>query len=87
MFSLSGEVIRDERVGLYLVAAMGYFRDVFSYAKMGTWPIIKDMNICLPTNSSGEPDIEFMSERIGDLQEKCVRKLEIWLKEAGYVDS
>ena len=82
VFSLSGNIIRDEKVGLYLVSAMGYFRHVFSYANMGTWPIIKDMNICLPADSNGMPDLDYMSERVREIEEERVRELEIWMKES-----
>lgn len=48
VFSLSGEVIKNETVGLYLVSQMMYLRKIFSYAEMGTWNKIKVLDLLLP---------------------------------------
>lgn len=48
VFSLSGEVIKNEPVGLYLVSQMMYLRKIFSYAEMGTWNKIKVLDLSLP---------------------------------------
>ncbi len=48
VFSLSGDVIKNELVGLYLVSQMMYLRNLFSYTEMGTWNKIKVLNLSLP---------------------------------------
>lgn len=48
VFSLSGEIIKNELVGLYLVSQMMYLRKIFSYAEMGTWNKIKVLDFSLP---------------------------------------
>lgn len=61
VFSLSGDVIKNEQVGLYLVAQMSYFKKIFSYNKMGTWNRYKDFEILLPVrmNDDGTPILDF----------------------------
>ena len=60
VFSLSGKVIKNECVGLYLVMQMAYFKNLFSYNKMATWNRLKVLDISLPIsyNSDGTPKIE-----------------------------
>ena len=60
VFSLSGDVIKNEQVGLYLVAQMSYFKKIFSYNKMGTWNRYKEFEILLPIcmNDEGAPTID-----------------------------
>lgn len=48
VFSLSGDIIKNELVGLYLVSQMMYLRKMFSYAEMGTWNKIKVLFLPLP---------------------------------------
>lgn len=48
VFSLSGEIIKNELVGLYLVSQMMYLRKLFSYAEMGTWNKMKSLFLSLP---------------------------------------
>lgn len=48
VFSLSGDVIKNEQIGLYLVMQMSYFKKIFSYNKMGTWNRYKEFEIFLP---------------------------------------
>ncbi|MCI8601399.1 MAG: hypothetical protein HFE45_07380 [Oscillospiraceae bacterium] len=48
VFSLSGNVIKNREVGLYLVSSMKYFRKIFSYNNMGTWNKISKLKIVLP---------------------------------------
>ncbi|MGM9798806.1 MAG: restriction endonuclease subunit S, partial [Parabacteroides sp.] len=43
VFSLSGSVIRNRSVGLYLVSTMAYMRRLFSFNHMGTWTKIKEL--------------------------------------------
>ena len=78
VFSLSGSVIRDRRIGLYLVAAMSFLPRLFSYANMGTWPKIREQKITLPVVSPGsdEIDFEYMDARIRELEDARIRELE-----------
>ena len=63
VFSLSGEVIKNEQVGLYLVMQMSYFKKLFSYNKMGTWNRFKDLEIFLPicVDPNGKPILSSQS--------------------------
>ena len=60
VFSLSGNVIKNEKVGLYLSACMRYFTKIFSYNNMGTWNKIKKMTILLPVNEQDEIDYNYI---------------------------
>lgn len=54
VFSLSGDVIKNEQIGLYLVMQMSYFKKIFSYNKMGTWNRYKEFEIFLPIQMNEE---------------------------------
>ena len=86
VFSLSGEVIRDEYVGLYLVAQMSYMKKLYSFNEMGTWSKIKEQNILLPINRKGEIDYDYIESRIRELEESRIRELEAYLIAAGFKD-
>lgn len=60
VFSLSGDIIKNKEVGLYLVSQMSKFPTMFSYNNMGTWPKISALNIKLPiqTDDFGQPLID-----------------------------
>ena len=60
VFSLSGEVLKNQEVGLYLASSMTYFRKLFSYNNMGTRNKIMKLLISLPiqTNEEGTPIID-----------------------------
>ena len=60
VFSLSGEIIKNELVGLYLVSQMMYLRKMFSYAEMGTWNKMKSLYISLPiiTDKNKKPVLD-----------------------------
>ena len=86
VFSLSGDVIKNEQIGLYLVAQMSYLTKLYSFNEMGTWSKIKDQNILLPVKRNGEIDFVFMESRIRELEESRIRELEAYLKAAGFKD-
>lgn len=84
VFSLSGDVIKNRYVGLYIVAKMGYMKKLFSYSNMGTWKKIKDLDIELPVQEDKDieckyhkdgyiPDFEYMEKYIR-IMEKLVIK-------------
>ena len=76
VFSLTGDVIKNRIVGLYLVTTMSYMKKLFSYNNMGTWSKIKEQYIHLPITQSNEIDFAFMESRI--------REMEAYLKVAGF---
>ena len=78
VFSLSGSVIRNRSVGLYLVSTMSYMQKLFSYNNMGTWSKIKELYITLPISQSGDIDFAYMESRI--------REMEAYLKVSGFED-
>lgn len=75
VFSLSGKVIKNENVGLYLATSMSYMNHIFSYSNMGTWPVIKGMSICLPVTSEGEIDYAFMDCYISAIKKQYISTL------------
>lgn len=60
VFSLSGDCIKNEYVGLYIVSKMDYMKELFSYSNMGTWNKIKELFISLPiqTDTNNNPIID-----------------------------
>lgn len=60
VFSLSGDCIKNEYVGLYIVSKMDYMKNLFSYSNMGTWNKIKELFILLPiqTDINNNPIID-----------------------------
>ena len=75
VFSLSGDVIKSERVGLYLIVQMSYFKNCFSYTNMGTWNKIKELEIELPITDSGELDFDYMGNYILAIEKQTIQKL------------
>ena len=68
VFSLSGDVIKNERVGIFIMTQLSYMRKLFSYNYMGTWNKIKEMQICLPQTSDGEIDFKFMENYVCEIE-------------------
>ena len=86
VFSLSGNVIKNRNVGLYLVSTMSYMTKVFSYNNMGTWSKIKEMLIHLPVTHFGTIDFDFMEARIQELETARIQELDAYLNVEGYED-
>lgn len=86
VFSLTGDVIKNRNVGLYLVTTMTYMKKLFSYNNMGTWSIIKEQFIHLPITQNGEIDFAFMESRIREMEESRIREMETYLKVTGFED-
>ena len=86
VFSLSGSVIRNRSVGLYLVSTMSYMRKLFSYNNMGTWSKIKELYITLPISQSGDIDFAYMESCIREMEESRIREMEAYLKVSGFED-
>lgn len=86
VFSLSGDVIKNRNIGLYLVSTMSYMRKMFSYNNMGTWSKIKEQYIHLPVTKKGNIDFVYMESRIREMEESRIREMEAYLKVAGFED-
>lgn len=86
VFSLSGNVIRNRNVGLYLVSSMSFMRKMFSYNNMGTWSKIKEQYIHLPITKKGDIDFAYMESRIREMEESRIREMEAYLKVSGFDD-
>lgn len=85
VFSLSGPVIRNKQVGLYLECALSKLSAIFSYNNMATWNKLKDVSIELPVIESSDPDheytiddidYEYMQDRIAELEQDYIAELE-----------
>ncbi|WP_347223996.1 restriction endonuclease subunit S, partial [Bacteroides congonensis] len=84
VFSFSGSIIKNEKVGLFLVAQMGYLTKLFAYNEMATIPKLYECAISLPIGADGDIDYNFMESRIRELEESRIRELEAYLSEAGF---
>lgn len=72
VFSLSGDVIKNRLVGLYIVSKLSKLPTLFSYNNMATWNKLKLLEISLPVNSNDEPDFDYMERYI-----RAIEKLTI----------
>lgn len=84
VFSLSGDVIKNRNVGLYLVTTMSYMKNLFSYNNMGTWSKIKELYIHLPVTETGDIDFVYIESRIREMEESRIREMEAYLKVSGF---
>ena len=74
VFSLCGDIIKNEKVGLYIVSKMSYIKKYFSYNNMGTWNKMKNLAISLPVNSLGEIDYDYMEKYITVIQKIIINE-------------
>lgn len=86
VFSLSGDILKNELIGLYVVGTMSYLTKVFSYNDMGTWAKIKEQTITLPVSISGDVDLAYMESFIRELESVRVCELGKWLVASGLDD-
>lgn len=75
VFSMSGDVIKNENVGLYLCASMSYLNKIYSFNNMGTLPIYKKSLIYLPITPEGDIDYNFMDTCIGAIKKQYIATL------------
>ena len=78
VFSLSGDVIKNEKVGLYLVSTMEYFSKLFSYSNMGTWNKMKNLTILLPVDNNNNIDYKYMELYITTLEKLAIKEVVLW---------
>lgn len=83
VFSLSGKVIRNERVGVFLAMLLSHLRKKFSYDNMGTWEKIKEMSIWLPQTAKGNIAYGIIEKFIKELEKSRLCELHNYLVEAG----
>lgn len=86
VFSFSGSTIKDELVGLYLVAAMSYLPQIYSYGNMATKKSLKKDHIIIPYRSD-KIDFTFMRRYIATLKAERVATLKAYLQAAGLSDT
>lgn len=95
VFSLSGPVIKNKQVGLYLEGALSKLSSIFSYNNMATWNKLKDMVIELPVVESADADheytvddidYEYMQERIAKFEQERIAELDAYLAASGLDD-
>lgn len=72
VFSLSGNYIKNEKVGVYLATILSKMSNLFCYNNMLTWSKLKVMHIPLPINENGAPDYDYMEKYI-----RAIEKLTI----------
>lgn len=72
VFSLSGNVIKNRLVGMYIVGILSKLPRLFSYDNMATWNKLKSLEISLPVTSTGEINFDYMERYI-----RAIEKLTI----------
>ena len=76
VFSFSGSIIKNEKIGLFLVAQMSYLSKLFAYNEMATIPKLYECAISIPLDAKGNIDYLFMESRIRELEESRIRTKE-----------
>lgn len=75
VFSYSGDCIKNEAVGLFIVTQLGYLSKVYSYSNMGTMPKYNKHEIELPVDQNGNIDYSFMETYIRAIMKQTIGKL------------
>ena len=87
VMSLSSDNIVNREVGLYLAGTLSYLSNVFGYNNMATWNKVKSCDIMLPVTSLGQPDFEYMTQYIRQIELEKVRQIDEYLKSVGLDDT
>lgn len=87
VMSLASNIIKNREVGLYLTSSLSYLSNVFGYNNMATWKKLKGKELELPVTPAGEPDFEYMTMRIRELEARRIRELEAYLRVTGLDDT
>ncbi len=72
VFSLTGKIIKNRLVGLYLIGRLAKLPTLFSYNNMATWNKLRVLTVTLPVTPDGEPDFDYMERYI-----RAIEKLTI----------
>lgn len=83
VMSLASNIIKNREVGLYLTSSLSYLSNVFGYNNMATWKKLKGKELELPVTPAGEPDFEYMTMQIRELEAQRIRELEAYLRVTG----
>ena len=89
VFSLSGEIIKNEKIGIFLATQLSSFRNYFSYGNMGTWNKMKDMFIQLPLKENAlafSNPCDNIKNIDFDFMESFIRELNAYLLATGLKD-
>ena len=87
VMSLASNIIKDREVGLYLASSLSYLSNVFGYNNMATWKKLQGKELELPVTPAGDPDFEYMTMRIRELEADRIRELEAYLRVTGLGDT
>ncbi len=72
VFSLTGDVIRNKFVGMYIVGALSSLPKLFSYNNMATWNKLKAIEVTLPVTSNGDIDYDYMERYIRAIEKLAI---------------
>ena len=86
VFSLIPNEAINKEIGNFLSACILKITSSFEYNNMCSYKKIKDLYILLPVTPSGEPDWDFMTSYIAELEEEHVAELEAYLVSTGLDD-
>ena len=75
VFSLSGDVIKNKAVGLYIIGKLSKLPQLFSYNNMATWNKLKVLDISLPIKVDASDDYT-VDDIDFDYMERYIRAME-----------
>lgn len=75
VFSLSSDIIKNSKLGLYLTGQLAYLNKIYTYDNMASWAKIKDLTLILPYRNN-KIDFKFMEEYICEIEKERICELE-----------
>lgn len=72
VFSLSGDVIKNRFVGLYITGILSNLSRLFSYSNMATWNKLKSLEISLPITPDDDIDFDYMERYIRAIEKMTI---------------
>ena len=75
VFSLSGNVIKNDLVGQYLISTMQYLTKIYGYSLMATWTKLKENEIKLPVTENGKINFDYMEKYITAIEKLTIKNV------------
>ncbi|MBE4710630.1 restriction endonuclease subunit S [Limosilactobacillus fermentum] len=78
VFSLTGECLKNDSIGPYLIGAMAYLPKKYAFSNMATVPSLEREEIMLPTQEDGTIDFDLMTRFITAIEKLVIEDVVDW---------
>ncbi|MBP2057310.1 hypothetical protein J2Z60_000474 [Lactobacillus colini] len=76
VFSFDDDVIKNKEVGIYLIGALNFLKQKFSYSNMLTWNKLKKLTVALPVKPGTiDIDFDYMERYIKAIQKVTIKNV------------